>query len=208
MAPYSHPLQVGWVSRNSGGVATRTVSASVYNMYVFVSLRSEVALFWQDFRFVQAGVIVAANIYRKDDAPQCTSVAILPYYGCWPLDHRPPGQQLLDRNLRVQHPRPVPRDKSLVCLAKQAEGKDLGHDVFRGLSSFSYALTPGAKVHFGLAKERIYLDYKGCRKQTSRLQICALNISSFYFTVYIYCLLGSLLYRIYDILHATGTDDL
>ncbi|KJA26803.1 hypothetical protein HYPSUDRAFT_63584 [Hypholoma sublateritium FD-334 SS-4] len=52
MAPYSHPLQVGWVSRNSGGVATRTVSASVYNM------------------FVQAGVIVAANIYRKDDAPQ------------------------------------------------------------------------------------------------------------------------------------------
>ena len=34
MYPYTHPIQVGWCSRNSGGVASRTVSASVYNMYV------------------------------------------------------------------------------------------------------------------------------------------------------------------------------
>lgn len=32
--PYSHPVQVAWTSRNAGAVATRTVSASVYNMYV------------------------------------------------------------------------------------------------------------------------------------------------------------------------------
>ncbi|KAF9480960.1 allantoate permease [Pholiota conissans] len=51
MYPYSHPIQVGWCSRNAGAVATRTVSASVYNM------------------FVQASSIIAANIYRKDDAP-------------------------------------------------------------------------------------------------------------------------------------------
>ena len=38
--PYVHPIQVGWASRNSGSVRTRTISASVYNM------------------FVQAGVIV------------------------------------------------------------------------------------------------------------------------------------------------------
>ncbi|KIM42149.1 hypothetical protein M413DRAFT_70680 [Hebeloma cylindrosporum] len=49
--PYTHPIQVGWCSRNSGAVATRTVSASLYNM------------------FVQASAIVSANIYRKDDAP-------------------------------------------------------------------------------------------------------------------------------------------
>ncbi|PPQ65118.1 hypothetical protein CVT24_003009 [Panaeolus cyanescens] len=51
MYPYSHPIQVGWASRNSGAVATRTVSASLYNM------------------FVQTSSIISANIYRKDDAP-------------------------------------------------------------------------------------------------------------------------------------------
>jgi len=49
--PYVHPIQVAWASRNSGSVRSRTVSASVYNM------------------FVQAGAIVYANIYRKDDKP-------------------------------------------------------------------------------------------------------------------------------------------
>jgi sugar phosphate permease len=34
MYPFTHPIQAGWLSRNSGGVATRTVSASLYNMYV------------------------------------------------------------------------------------------------------------------------------------------------------------------------------
>ncbi|KAJ2927697.1 hypothetical protein H1R20_g9392, partial [Candolleomyces eurysporus] len=49
--PYVHPIQVAWASRNSYSVRTRTVSASLYNM------------------FVQAGAIIYANIYRKDDAP-------------------------------------------------------------------------------------------------------------------------------------------
>ncbi|KAH7922808.1 MFS general substrate transporter [Leucogyrophana mollusca] len=49
--PYVHPIQVAWASRNSHSVGTRTVSASMYNM------------------FVQAGAIVYANIYRADDAP-------------------------------------------------------------------------------------------------------------------------------------------
>ncbi|OAX42117.1 MFS general substrate transporter [Rhizopogon vinicolor AM-OR11-026] len=48
--PYVHPIQVAWASTNSGSVRARTISASVYNM------------------FVQAGVIVYANIYRADDA--------------------------------------------------------------------------------------------------------------------------------------------
>ncbi|TFK70418.1 MFS general substrate transporter [Pluteus cervinus] len=47
--PYIHPIQVAWASRNSGSVRQRTISASVYNM------------------FVQASVITYSNIYRQDD---------------------------------------------------------------------------------------------------------------------------------------------
>ncbi|KAF8067727.1 allantoate permease [Lyophyllum atratum] len=50
--PYTHPIQVAWCSRNSGAVASRTVNASVYNM------------------FVQASAVIAAQVYRKDDAPR------------------------------------------------------------------------------------------------------------------------------------------
>ena len=42
--PYVHPVQVAWASTNSYGVGTRTVSASIYNM------------------FVQGGVIISVSI--------------------------------------------------------------------------------------------------------------------------------------------------
>ncbi|KDQ60102.1 hypothetical protein JAAARDRAFT_56082 [Jaapia argillacea MUCL 33604] len=50
--PYTHAIQVGWCSRNSGAVASRTVNASLYNM------------------FVQASAIIYSQIYQKDDAPR------------------------------------------------------------------------------------------------------------------------------------------
>ncbi|KAJ3995919.1 allantoate permease [Lentinula boryana] len=50
--PYTHPIQVGWCSRNAGAVASRTVNASLYNM------------------FVQATSVISAQIYRADDAPR------------------------------------------------------------------------------------------------------------------------------------------
>lgn len=50
-APYIHAILVGWCSKNSNTVRSRTVSASLYNM------------------FVQAGNIVASNVYQESDAP-------------------------------------------------------------------------------------------------------------------------------------------
>lgn len=49
--PYCHAILVAWTSKNSGSVRTRSVSAAVYNMTV------------------QAGSVIAANIYQNNDKP-------------------------------------------------------------------------------------------------------------------------------------------
>lgn len=71
--PYVHPVQVAWASTNSSSVGGRTVSASIYNMFVqaggIVSVSDQAkyapSLFQTDV------IIIQANIYRNDDKPLC-----------------------------------------------------------------------------------------------------------------------------------------
>ncbi|KAL2822485.1 major facilitator superfamily domain-containing protein [Aspergillus granulosus] len=50
--PYCHAILVGWTSKNSINVGTRTVSAAVYNMSV------------------QMGNVIGNNVFHADDAPR------------------------------------------------------------------------------------------------------------------------------------------
>lgn len=64
-SPYIHAILVGWCSTNSNTVRSRTVSASLYNM------------------FVQAGSIISSNIYQAKDAPKYRKGNRALFAICW-----------------------------------------------------------------------------------------------------------------------------
>lgn len=65
--PYCHAILVGWTSKNSNNVGTRTVSAAVYNSTPPKNLGMIDIL--TDIVSVQMGNIIGNNVFRADDAP-------------------------------------------------------------------------------------------------------------------------------------------
>lgn len=65
--PYCHAILVGWTSKNSNNVGTRTVSAAVYNSNPPWDLEGIHIL--TDIVSVQMGSIIGNNVFRADDAP-------------------------------------------------------------------------------------------------------------------------------------------
>lgn len=65
--PYCHAILVGWTSKNSNNVGTRTVSAAVYNSTLSKNLGMIDIL--TDIVSVQMGNIIGNNVFRADDAP-------------------------------------------------------------------------------------------------------------------------------------------
>lgn len=69
--PYAHAILVGWVSKNSNNVGTRTVSAAVYNSKSTIvqgSLTENPVS--HGTVSVQLGSVIGNNIYREDDKPK------------------------------------------------------------------------------------------------------------------------------------------
>lgn len=69
--PYCHAIAVGWASRNSNNVGTRTVSAALYNSEYSTRCDPNYFLLTRVFAvMVQLGNVIANNIYRNDDKPK------------------------------------------------------------------------------------------------------------------------------------------
>lgn len=72
--PYCHAIVVGWASKNSNNVGTRTVSAALYNSeFLSLDLTSTRPCGYDtnwNTVCVQLGNIIGNNVYREDDKPK------------------------------------------------------------------------------------------------------------------------------------------
>lgn len=71
--PDIHPVQVAWISTNSQSVGVRTVSASLYNMFVQAGSIAAVShrLICEACKLCADAYSLQANIYQNSDKPLC-----------------------------------------------------------------------------------------------------------------------------------------
>jgi hypothetical protein len=120
-------------------VASRTVNASLYNMYV----RGWGPSFSPTFglsanpRFIQASNVIASQIYVASDAPRCTSSTHSPQRETFIfvlVFHRRTGEPNSYHHLFHQRAVVVSWHESLLCLAEPSACTDLGRHVAQGKS--------------------------------------------------------------------------
>lgn len=158
---YTHPIQVGWCSRNSGAVASRTVNASLYNM------------------FVQASSVISSQIYRADDAPRCKIYLFFPFYFagvdiCLLPDRR--GNRILITiccvNLLVLYP-----GTKLYYLWRNKQRDKVWNAMTVEVRTCLSPSRIKASLSHCLGASALFTYHDGCRKSSSRLPICTLILT-------------------------------
>lgn len=133
-APLVHAINVGWVSRQSGSVQTRTVATALYNMCVRGGPWDGKCSF-SLYRFCQLSAIAGVNVYAPNDAPLYRSgnlammilaICNVCLYGTWHTQqvraesHTPPSAALAYFIYRLLNLRRERKWKSMskVCAAR------------------------------------------------------------------------------------------
>jgi len=123
--PYVHPIQVAWASRNSYSVRTRTVSASVYNMFVQAGAIIYVSVHALAPRVHALNLIRTTSIATTTNHSVRTLFSARTLYGDLRSILRQARKQSAHRN-QLHEPVPIRRDFHILSHSKQLAGQEMG----------------------------------------------------------------------------------